>query len=127
MSTERVRHKKSHWKYHIVLLPHEDAGKSWTFRMGIPWLAVSLALYTALIGTVTVLLLKWTPLGVWIPVKNPELERRYGKQITTLQNQLSRIAADVAVLQRYNAKLRQALGSELSGSETSTEIGRAHV
>ena len=88
--------------------------------MGIPWLAVSLTLYTALIGTVTVLLLKWTPLGVWIPVKNPELERRSGKQITTLQNQLSRIAADVAVLQRYNAKLRQALGSELSGSETST-------
>ncbi len=120
MAAERIRRKKSRWKYHIVLLPHEDAGKSWTFRMGIPWLLVSLVIYSVMIGSLTVVLLKWTPLGVWIPVKNPELERRYGRQITTLRDQLSRIESDVALLQRYNTKLRQALGADIAVSEASS-------
>ncbi len=120
MPTERLRRKKNRWNYNIVLLPHEDAGKSRSFRIALWGLAVSLLLYTVAVGVVTVFLLKWTPLGVWIPVKNPELERRYGKQVTALQEQMSRIVAEVEVLQRYNAKLRQALGSELTGSGTSS-------
>lgn len=115
MPAERVRRKKNRWKYNIVLLPHEDAGKSWSFRIALWGLVASLTLYAILVGTLTVVLLKWTPLGVWIPVKNPELERRYGREVTALQEQLSRIVADVVVLQRYNAKLRQALGSDLTG------------
>jgi len=117
MTTERSHRKKTRWNYHIVLLPHEDAGKSWSFRIALWGLMLSLVVYTIAIGALTVFFLKWTPLGVWIPVKNPELERRYGKEVAELQEKLSRIVAEIDVLQRYNAKLRQALGSELSASD----------
>ena len=119
MPTERIHRKKNRWNYHIVLLPHEDAGKSWSFRIALWGLVVSLVLYTLIVGALTVFLLKWTPLGVWIPVKNPELERRYGQEVTALQEKLNRIVSDIAVLQRYNVKLRQALGSDLTGTSGS--------
>ena len=90
--------------------------------MGIPWLLASLVVYSVAIGTLTIVLLKWSPLGVWIPVKNPELERRYGRLITALRDQLSRVEADVAVLQRYNTKLHNALGADIAGSETSSGL-----
>jgi len=93
MVSERLRRKKNRWKYNIVLVPQSEAGKS-------PFV-----------------LLKWTPVGVWIPVKNAELEQRYGRQITALQNQLSRVAEEVSVLEGYNRKLRAALSSGLTQSE----------
>jgi len=117
MTTERSHHKKNRWNYHIVLLPHEDAGKSWSFRIALWGLVLSLVIYTIAIGALTVFFLKWTPLGVWIPVKNPELERKYGKEVAALQQKLSRIVTEIDVLQRYNSKLRQALGSELTASD----------
>jgi len=119
MATERIHRKKTHGSYNIVLLPHEDAGKSRSFRIALWGLALSLVVYTVAIGALTMFLLKWTPLGVWIPVKNPELERRYGKDVTAFQEKLSRIVDEVETLQRYNAKLRQALGSELTTSDES--------
>jgi murein DD-endopeptidase MepM/ murein hydrolase activator NlpD len=117
MTTERSHRKKNHWNYHIVLLPHEDTGKSRSFRIALWGLALSLVIYALAIAALTVFFLKWTPLGVWIPVKNPELERRYGKEVTVLHERLSRIVAELDVLQRYNAKLRQALGSDLRASD----------
>jgi murein DD-endopeptidase MepM/ murein hydrolase activator NlpD len=121
MPTERSHRKKTRWNYHLVLLPHEDAGKSWSFRIALWGLLVSLVVYTVAIGAITAFLLKWTPLGVWIPVKNPELERRYGKEITALQEKLSRIVSELDAIQSYNSKLRQALGSDLMAGEKSTE------
>lgn len=75
-------------------------------------------LYTVAVGAMTIVLLKWTHLGVWIPVKNPELERRYGKQVTALQDQLNRVVSEVEVMQHFNSKLREALGLELKPAET---------
>jgi murein DD-endopeptidase MepM/ murein hydrolase activator NlpD len=118
--SDQIHKRKNRWKYRILLLPDEDAGKSWNFRMGLPWLGLSLIAYSLLIGALTIVLLKWSPLGVWIPVKNPELERRYGRLITSLRDQLSRVDADVAVLKRYNVKLRQALGAGIPDTEESS-------
>lgn len=120
MTTERSHRKKIRWNYHIVLLPHEDTGKSRSFRIALWGLVLSFVVYTVAIGALTMFFLKWTPLGVWIPVKNPELERRYGKQVTTLQSKLSRIVAELDGLERYNAKLRQALGSDLTARDKNT-------
>ena len=119
MTTERSHHKKVQGSYHIVLLPHEDAGKSRSFRIALWGLLLSLVIYTVAVGALTVFLLKWTSVGVWIPVRNPELERRYGKDVTALQEKLSRIMDEVELLERYNAKLRKALGSELKTSDKS--------
>jgi len=117
MVAERNHHRKPRGSYHIVLLPQEDAGRSRSFRIALWGLVLSLALYTLAVGALTVILLKWTPVGVWIPVRNPELERRYGKEVTALQEKLNRIVAEIEVLQHYNAKLRQALGEEASTSD----------
>jgi murein DD-endopeptidase MepM/ murein hydrolase activator NlpD len=119
MSTERSHRKKARWNYHLVFLPHEDAGKSWNFRIALWGLVLSLVVYTVAVGLLTITLLKWTPLGVWIPVKNPELERRYGKEIAALQEKLGRIVAELDGIQRYNSRLRQALGSDLAVGEKS--------
>ncbi len=117
MVSERLRRKKDRWKYNIVLVPQSEAGKSLSFRMELLAALGVLLLYTVIVGGLTFVLLRWTPVGVWIPVKNAELEQRYGRQITALQNQLSRVAEEVSVLERYNRKLRDALGSGLVQSE----------
>jgi murein DD-endopeptidase MepM/ murein hydrolase activator NlpD len=119
MPAERSHRKKARWNYHLVLLPHEDAGKSWSFRIALWGLVLSFVVYTVAIGALTVFLLKWTPFGVWIPVKNPELERRYGKEIAALQEKLTRIVSELDGIQSYNSKLRQALGSDLMTGEKS--------
>lgn len=122
MATERIRRKRHRWKYHIVLLPQGEAGKSLSFRMGILAAVVVLILYSVAVGAITIVLLKWTHLGVWIPVKNPELERRYGKQVTALQSQLNRVVSEVEVMQHFNSKLREALGLEMRPAETQPSV-----
>jgi murein DD-endopeptidase MepM/ murein hydrolase activator NlpD len=57
---------------------------------------------------------------MYIPIKNPELELRYGRQILETQQRLNELARDVLVLRDYNQQLRKALG-EFDRKDTSAE------
>jgi murein DD-endopeptidase MepM/ murein hydrolase activator NlpD len=73
----------------------------------------------ALVFMVVVVLLMYTPVARYVPIKNPELEMRYGRQILETQQRLNELARDVLVLRDYNQQLRKALG-EFDSKDTST-------
>jgi murein DD-endopeptidase MepM/ murein hydrolase activator NlpD len=62
-------------------------------------------------------LLMYTPIAMYIPIKNPELEQRYGRQILETQQRLNQLAQDVLILRDYNNQLRKALG-EFDGRDS---------
>ena len=70
----------------------------------------------ALVAGATLLLVVFTPAGRYLPIPNPDLERRYGARIAETQEQLQRLSDDVLVLKDYNRQLRRALGERPADS-----------
>lgn len=84
------------------------------------------------IAVIVVLVLGYTPLGALVPISNAEMERRYGKELVTLHEQLTKLNEDFAVVKEYNLKLRAALGQNVADeakpnvqNETSSEKSAA--
>jgi murein DD-endopeptidase MepM/ murein hydrolase activator NlpD len=65
------------------------------------------------------LILMYTPVGSYVPIPNPALERKYGRALIDTRDRLNALAEQVAVLSNYNAQLRKALGE--TGSRDTSE------
>ncbi len=118
MPSEEGRRKKDPLQYEILLVPHGEGGKKRSFTASRIRLWMYGLMAFALTSAVVLALLMYTPIVMYIPIKNPDLERRYGKQILDTQRQLNDLAQDVLVLRDYNQQLRKALG-EFSGKDSS--------
>jgi murein DD-endopeptidase MepM/ murein hydrolase activator NlpD len=118
MPSEEVRRKKEPISYEILMVPHGEGGRTHSFRASRRrlWLYGAGAIFAGF--GVTIGLLVYTPLAMYIPINNPVLEERYGTQILETQKRLNEVAQDVLVLREYNQKLRQALG-EFDTKDTS--------
>ena len=57
-------------------------------------------------------ILMFTPAMEYLPIPNPAMEARYGRQLLETQQQLHTLAEDVILLREYNTNLRHALGQE---------------
>ncbi len=124
MPGENVHHKKRSRKYDVVIVPSDDAGKRISFSAR-PWLiGIMAALVFIVTGGITFTLLNYTPLALILPVTNPILEQKYGKQIAALEEKLTKVTSDVLLLQGYNDKLRRVLGDE-SKPDTSNAANAA--
>jgi murein DD-endopeptidase MepM/ murein hydrolase activator NlpD len=66
----------------------------------------------------TLATLIFTPVVMYLPIPNPALEAKYGRQLTETQQKLNALVEDVALLQDYNQQLRKALGQ----SETANRV-----
>ena len=55
-------------------------------------------------------LLVYTPVGALLPIKNPELENRYSKELIAINQRMANVMGQLVELRTYNIKLRQALG-----------------
>jgi murein DD-endopeptidase MepM/ murein hydrolase activator NlpD len=110
MSPESSRRKKAPRQYRILIVPSEEGGK--TRSIGLSRMRMWLAGIGAVIGIVglTLLVVMYTPVGAYVPIPNPELERRYGAQLRDTQERLEALAEDVLLLRDYNVQLRRALG-----------------
>lgn len=110
MSPEPVRRKKPPAHYRILIVPGAEGGE--TRSASLSRLAIwSLGLGTVvLIAGATLALVMYTPVGQYIPIAHPELERRYGAQLQETQDRLQGLAEDVMLLRDYNIQLRKALG-----------------
>jgi len=49
---------------------------------------------------------------MYLPIPNPALEAKYGRQLRVTQEKLNALAEDVSLLQDYNLQLRKALGQD---------------
>jgi murein DD-endopeptidase MepM/ murein hydrolase activator NlpD len=123
MPGESIHHKKKGRKYNVLIVPSDDAGRRISFNAR-PWLlGVMLALVFLVTGAITFMTLNYTPLALVLPVTNPILEQKYGRQIVALQEKLSKVTSDVLLLQSYNDKLRRVLGDDTKPDSSATAQG----
>lgn len=109
MVQEGSRRKKPHL-FDILVVPLGEGGKTRKFRAG--WWKLGLAAFAmfAFSVIVTLVVLVFTPVAMYVPIPNPGLEHKYGKQIVETQQRLNKLAEDVLLLKDYNLQLRKALG-----------------
>jgi murein DD-endopeptidase MepM/ murein hydrolase activator NlpD len=61
----------------------------------------------------TLAVLVYTPLALYVPIPNPGLEEKYGKQILEMQQRLNALAEEVVLVRDYNSQVRKALGEDV--------------
>ncbi len=116
MVQEGSRQKKPHL-FNILVVPLGEGGKTRQFRAGW-WKLGFIALGVfGLSVAITLVVLIFTPVAMYVPIPNPGLEHKYGKQIVETQQRLNKLAEDVLLLKDYNLQLRKALG-EGEGKDT---------
>jgi hypothetical protein len=121
MAPEGHQRRKKRSLYEIVVVPLEEGFRARTFRATRLRLLLLLAGSVVLVVAMTLGVLMYTPLALWVPIPNPELESRYGRLIRETQDRLTSLAKDVILLRDYNQQLRRALGE---GSARDSSGGR---
>lgn len=110
MPSDVHRRKKAPQGYNILVIPSGEGAKTKSFnlRRWAAWVLV-IGAFFGIIG-LTILALVHTPIGYYVQIPNPELERRYGKQLRETHERLESLAQDLSLVQDYNGQLRKALG-----------------
>jgi murein DD-endopeptidase MepM/ murein hydrolase activator NlpD len=118
MPAERDHRRTQKKRYTLVFLPESEIGKPKRMTTGIPGF-IALGSGVIVLAVLIVLgALVFTPLGVYIPIPNPELENRYHRQIVDIQERLTKLTEDLVFLREYNVRLRKALGESLSAEDS---------
>ncbi|HXX62366.1 MAG TPA: M23 family metallopeptidase [Bacteroidota bacterium] len=110
MPQEGTRRKKSPRLYNVVIVPVEEGGKTRSFRTSRLTIVALCLLGTFATVAVTLALLVYTPLALYVPIPNPGLEQKYGRQILEMQRRLNALAEEVVLVRDYNTQVRKALG-----------------
>ncbi len=111
------RRKKERF-FEILIIPAEEGKGAKTFRASRLRLALIGTAAVAVVVGLTLALLVFTPLALYVPIPNPELEARYGKMIRETQERLTALAQEVILLRDYNQQMRHALGEGTRDSST---------
>ncbi len=112
MPAQEAKRKDRKRRFDILVVPEGDSGAPLRFRAG--WWKLGLlaaALFFACVG-ITLAVLIFTPVVMYLPIPNPALEAKYGRQLTETQQKLNALAEDVLLLRDYNQQLRKALGQD---------------
>lgn len=114
MPEDRSHHITKKRLYDLLLVPSDDTGKAKGVRLA-PWQMVSILVGSiAFVVVAVLLLLIYTPLGPLVPIPNPELENRYQRELLGLNERMSGVMQQLVELRAYNVKLRQALGENVT-------------
>ncbi len=123
MPPEGIRRKKKPPRlFDIVVVPVGEGEKTKSLRASRKTL-VLLGIggfMLAVLASLAVLI--FTPIAMYLPIPNPVLEARYGRELTELQRRLDSLAGDFAIVRDYNAQVRKALGEGSTG-DTTTSTG----
>ena len=122
MPSENVHHRKEKRKYTLILVPSGEAAKTKSVSFGRIGFAAILMSGLAIIVAIVLAVVVFTPMGTHLPISNPELENRYGKQLVNIQQRLSTLYREMTVLKEFNLRLRTAIGERVaSGDGAATE------
>ena len=113
MPQEGTRRRKSPGQFNVIVVPVEEGGRTRTFRTSR--LTILALIFLGVCATVaaTLAMLVYTPVALYVPIPNPGLEQKYGKQIQEMQQRLSALADEVVTVRNYNAQVRKALGEDV--------------
>lgn len=115
-------HRSKKVRYDLVLVPKDDAGQAKSVRL-TPWqiyLSIS-GVVLFLVGSVLAILI-YTPVGPMLPIENPELENRYGKELLSLNQRMESMMEQLVELRDYNVMLRKALGENVVVTDSGVAI-----
>lgn len=118
MPQQGTPRRKKERSFEILIIPAGEGKGAKTFRASRLRLIVLGAAAIAVIVGLTLALLVFTPLALYVPIPNPELEARYGKVIRDTQERLTALAQEVILLRDYNQQMRHALGEGTRDSST---------
>lgn len=108
---EAKRSRSARW-FDVVVVPSGEGGKPRRFQL-TSWKIGALAAGIFLMCVaITLGILIFTPIVMFLPIPNPALEARYGRALVETQQQLQTLAEDVILLRDYNTQLRRALGQD---------------
>ena len=118
MATENVRDRKEPHRYTFVMVPDAKSQKTRTLSVPQWGLYVSIVSVFIVIVASVVALIVYTPVGRYLPISNPDLTKRYAKEIGDIQKQLQSIVAEVKVLRGYNTHLRKVMGEKFTPEDS---------
>ena len=122
MPSEGIRHRGKPHEYNVLIVPTHEGGKTRSFRTSGLTAFLVLGVCCVLIVALTLIALVYTPLAEYVSIPNPELERKYGREIAETQMRLTELSKDVLTMKLYNIQLRRALGDQ-SARDTSLAKG----
>ncbi len=113
MARRESRHRKKARLYNILVVPTGEVAPTRTYQASrLRLLLIGFLVFLVCVA-ITLAVLVYTPVAMYVPIPNPALEQRYGKQIVALQERLNGLAEDVLLLRDYNGQLRKALGENV--------------
>jgi murein DD-endopeptidase MepM/ murein hydrolase activator NlpD len=116
MPAQEAKRKSRGRRFDILVVPDGEGRAPLRFRAGWwkLWLLAA-AVFFACVGF-TLAVLIFTPVVMYLPIPNPALEAKYGRQLTETQERLNALVEDVSLLRDYNQQLRKALGQNNAAS-----------
>jgi len=118
MAHEGRRRLRDPRRYEVLVTSLGEGRSARAFRVSRAGLALMGVLAALAIVGLTLAVLMFTPVAMYIPLPNPILEQRYGEQIRETQVRLNNLAEQVLLLGDYNTQLRKALGEGSTGDST---------
>jgi murein DD-endopeptidase MepM/ murein hydrolase activator NlpD len=126
MSENRDHHASRKNVLSILVVPNGETRRSRNYEVA-PWkLAAGLSGAVVLIIACVLLILIYTPVGSLVPISNPYLENKYGKELVSLSQRMNGVMEQLVELRSYNIKLRRALGENIPEND-STEAEAENV
>jgi murein DD-endopeptidase MepM/ murein hydrolase activator NlpD len=118
LASENQHHSSKKNRFTIVLVPDEDAGKAKNFRFALWQFITGLITFTTVLVVFVILILTYTPVGEVLPISNPGLENKYSKELISLNQRMTNMMEQLVELRSYNIKLRQAMGENMTVSDS---------
>jgi len=118
MSPENVRERKGAHRYTFVIVPDAKSEKTRTLSV-TKWgfFSIFLSLLIVIMALIVAVII-YTPVGTYLPISNPELAKRYGKEIVEIQYQMQKLVKEVTIMRSYNFRLRKILGEIISEEDS---------
>ncbi len=120
MPQEGSRRRKKPRQYDIMIVPQGEGARPRSFRASRAKLVVFTILAFLLSVCITLAVLIFTPVAMYIPIPNPGLEEKYGRQISDMQQQLWALTQEFLLVKDYNQQMRKAMGEGATGDSTTT-------
>jgi len=103
-----------------MIVPVGEGAKPASFRASRVKLVTLVALAFLASVCITLAVLIFTPVAMYIPIPNPGLEERYGRHLSEMQQQLGTLAQEFQLVKDYNQQMRKALGEGSTGDSSTT-------
>jgi murein DD-endopeptidase MepM/ murein hydrolase activator NlpD len=130
MPPDGIRRRTKPRLFDIVVVPVGEGERTKSLRASRTTLVLLAVVGFLLAVTSALAVLVFTPIALYLPIPNPVLEARYGKELANLQRQLTALTEEFAVVRDYNLQLRKALGegstrdsTTVKGPSLSFELG----